>query len=229
MKTNNIIYLPSLVLIMLVCLFGCESMNDIHQEYIENGETIYAPRVYNIEAQPGNGRLMFKMYFINGLNITQNIIEWSEGKNSVKTPTAFNAWVDSMQVEIKDLQEKSYIFDVYNLDKEDNRSIKVQVIGTVYGPIYQSTLLNRVISSMAKTDTALVITWATPKEGENGVKLEYPDGNGTPSEYRVKPDELKTYIKSWQANGILKFSTYYLPAENAVDEFLSNSETKILP
>jgi hypothetical protein len=204
-------------------------MNDVQEEYIDDRIKIYATRPYQVEVKPGNGRLKIKMYFVNGANLKSNIIEWNEGADFVETQTSLNLPIDSIEVEIKDLQEKSYIFDIYNLDKDDNRSIKVQSIGSVYGPKYQSKLLNRAINTIAKNDTALVINWISPKEGDNGVNLSYNDANGTPVTYRVGPDELITYIKSWQSKSEIKYSTFYLPAVNAIDEFLSEPEFKVLP
>jgi hypothetical protein len=227
MKNRIVLYI-SFVAVNLI-FFSCGSMNDIHEEYIQDRAATYASRPYQIEVQPGNGRLNVKMYFVNGSNIRKNIIVWNDGLDSIVTETALNIPIDSIEVEINNLQEKSYIFDVYNLDKDQNRSIKVQSIGSVYGAKYQSKLLNRAINTVVKTDSTLNINWISPKEGDNGVKLEFNDANGNPVTLRVGANELTTYIESWQPGGALYYSTYYLPAVNAIDEFQSVTESKIMP
>lgn len=220
---NNIILL--LLLTLGVAITSCDSMNDVHEQYIPEGGIIYATKPYETKVKAGNNRVVVKMVFISGANLRKNVIVWNDGADSLVTETSLNASKDSMEIEVNGIKEGSYIFDVYNLDKDNHRSIKVQAIGNVYGSKYKATLLNRDYNSVSKNDTAMVINWAQPKEGDNGVALSFNDANGNPITYRVAPDELTTYIKSWETNGTMKYTTMYLPEESAVDEFASETES----
>lgn len=223
MKNISKIYI--ILLSLSLVLISCESMYDVQEKYIEEGGIIYATKPYLTEVKAGNKRVVVKMIFISASNIRENVIEWNEGADSVITETNLNAPIDSMEIEISSIDEGSYIFNVYNLDKEGNRSIKVQAIGNVYGDKYQATLMNRAVNSIDKNDTAMVINWAQPKEGDNGVELVYNDANGNLSTYKVASDELVSYIKSWQPGGVMKYTTFYIPEEDAVDEFSSQTES----
>ncbi|MBN1927557.1 MAG: hypothetical protein JW798_17115 [Prolixibacteraceae bacterium] len=223
MKNKSKIFVT--LLSLSFALIACDSMYDIHKQYINEDGIIYAAKPYEVKAKAGNNRVIVKMYFISGSNLRKNIIEWNEGADSIVTETNLNAPIDSMEVEIDNIEEGSYIFNTYNLDKDNNRSIKVQIIGKVYGDKYKATLINRAVNSIAKNDTAMVIRWAQPREGDNGVELFFNDASGAQSTYRVAADELETYIESWEREGTMNYITYYLPEEDAVDEFPSEKET----
>jgi len=222
MKQNKAIII--LTLFISIVLLSCDSMYDVHEQYIQEGGIIYAARPYLTKVKAGDNRVVVKMLFVSGANLRKSVIVWNDGADSIVTDTNLSPMLDSMEIEIKGIEEGSYIFNTYNLDKDNNRSIKVQVIGNVYGEKYQATLLNRVANSITKNDTAMVINWAQPKVGDNGVELIYNDANGTERFYRVGADELITYIKSWELSGTMKYTTFYLPEEDAVDEFTAKTE-----
>jgi hypothetical protein len=214
-----------LTLFISIVLISCDSMFDVHEQYIQEGGIIYAARPYETKVKAGDNRVVVKMLFVSGANLRKNVILWNDGADSLVTDISLNSSKDSMEIEVKGIKEGSYIFNAYNLDKDNNRSIKVQVIGNVFGDKYKATLLNRAVTNINKNDTAMVIRWAQPKVGDNGVELIYNDANGTERFYRVQADELITYIESWELSGTMKYTTYYLPEEDAVDEFASKTET----
>lgn len=217
-----------IIILLSIGFSSCDSMFDIQERYIQKGGIIYSTRPYMPIVKAGDNRAVVKMLFVSGANLQKNIIEWNDGRDSVVTDLKLNAPLDSLEIEIKDIKEGSYIFNVYNLDKDNNRSIKIQAIGNVYGDKYKATLLNRALNSITKNDTAMVINWAQPKEGDNGVELVYKDANGNQNNYRVAADELVTYIKSWESKGTLNYTTFYLPEEDAIDEFPCPTESVVM-
>lgn len=223
MKIKSIHFI--LMMLIGIILTSCDSMFDVHEKYIPEGGIIYAARPYETKVKAGDNRVVVKMLFVSGSNLRKNVILWNDGADSLITDLNLNSTKDSMEIEVKGIPEGSYIFYAYNLDKENNRSIKVQTIGNVFGEKYKATLLNRAVNSIAKNDTAMVINWAQPKVGDNGVALVFNDKSGTELLYRVKADELTTYIVNWQSGGTMKYTTLYLPEEDAVDEFPSKTET----
>jgi hypothetical protein len=223
MKINSINII--LTLLIGIILASCDSMYDVHEQYIQEGGIIYAARPYETKVKAGDNRVVVKMLFVSGANLRKNVILWNDGADSIITDLTLNPAKDSMEIEVKGIPEGSYIFYAYNLDKENNRSIKVQAIGNVFGEKYKATLLNRAVNSITKNDTAMVINWAQPKVGDNGVELIFNDKNGNELLYRVKADELTTYIVNWQLGGTMKYTTLYMPEEDAVDEFPSKTET----
>lgn len=225
---KNYIIISLFLLSFSIVFSSCDSMYDVHKQYIQEEGIIYATRPFNTEVKAGNNRVIIKMLFVSGTNLRQNVIEWNEGEDSIITSTSLNSPIDSMEVELNNIEEGSYIFDVFNRDKDNNRSVKIQAIGNVYGNKYKATLLNRAVNSVSKNDTAMVIEWAQPKEGDNGVELVFNDADGNLTAYKVEADELITYIKSWEPDGDLRYTTLYLPEENAIDEFPSEQDVLIM-
>ena len=60
---NRTQYLLLGLLVLLVS--SCDGMNDLHEPYLRQGETIYAAKVDSVSVGPGDGRAKLEV-FING-------------------------------------------------------------------------------------------------------------------------------------------------------------------
>lgn len=223
-----------IIIVLIVVSAGvisCQKMEDIHAGYIKNGETIYAGKVYDPVALPGDGRIKVKLHFENGGSIRKNIIEWNDGANQLITDVTPALPLDSIEILINGLEEKSYIFNVYNVDKEGNRSIKIPVAGSVFGDLYRQSLNNRILYSMEGGGTvdSVVINWAAPMEGDTGVELSYRDSDGNETISTVPAENNRTVIRDWKSEGILKYLTKYIPAKDAIDTFRTSPSEIALP
>jgi len=61
-------------LIVGVFFVSCEKMEDIHADFIKDGEIIYANVPDTLQALPGNNRIQLKWLVSNGNNITKSIV-----------------------------------------------------------------------------------------------------------------------------------------------------------
>jgi len=213
------------------CMIACQQMKDIHEDFIKDGETIYAGRVYDPVVLPGEGRLRIKMFFKGGGSIRNCIIEWNDGENQVNTKYTPNVPLDSTEITINDLEEKSYLFYVHNLDKDGNRSIKVPVSGSAYGDIYRQSLSNRIVSSVEGGGTidSVTINWGTVAEGNVGVVVTYPDSTEAQVSRILLPEENRLEIRGWKSEGTLSYITRYIPEEGAIDTFETQPRQFTLP
>src|SRR5690606_41961667 len=96
----------------------------------------------------------------------QTRLEWNDGADSRLIDVNPSGQLDSVIIEIDNLEEKSYFIDLYNVDKDGNKSVRVQTVGTAYGDRYESGLNNRLLLdiSVRGSDT-LVTTWGQPRTG----------------------------------------------------------------
>uniref|UniRef100_UPI0032173448 DUF4998 domain-containing protein n=1 Tax=uncultured Draconibacterium sp. TaxID=1573823 RepID=UPI0032173448 len=222
------------LLVLFVVTIGitsCQQMEDIHKDYIKDGETIYAGKAYDPIVLPGNGRLNIKLFFKNGGSIRNCIVEWNDGADHLSTAVTPNLPLDSIEITINDLEEKSYIFNVYNIDKEGNRSIKVPVAGSVYGDSYIQSLNNRIITSTEGGGTidSLTIDWGPIQEGNIGVELTYLDSEGKQMTRTLLPEDNRIVIRDWESEGTLSYVTKYIPEVGAIDTFKTNPIEIALP
>jgi hypothetical protein len=210
---------------------ACEKMEDIHSQYLEDGDIIYAPKPLIIQTFAGQKRVGLKYYLMNAVNVNKCIVEWNDGEESQTIDIAPNVPVDSVEFMINNLEEKSYIFKIYTIDSNGNRSIKEQVTGSSYDAKYISGLTNRSIVSIVGGGTidSVTIAWGTPAKGNTGTEISYNNVEGQPVSKMVMPDELLTVIKGWESEGTLTYKSFYIPEENAIDTFATELESTMLP
>lgn len=213
-----------------ILISACQKMEDIHEEFLD-GDIIYAPKPLTIQTFAGKNRIGIKYYLINAVNVTQCIVEWDEGAGSQTVDIAPNVPLDSVMFEINNLEEKSYIFKIYTMDKFGNRSVKEQITGATYGPKYVSLLTNRPLLSIdgGGTIDSLTLAWGKAPQGNTGVEITYNNTEGTPVTQFVLPEDDQTTIRGWESEGQMSIKSFYIPEENAIDTFVSAPEETTLP
>jgi len=223
--------------IFLTLLFGafvsCQDMEDIHADFIKDGEIVYAAVPDTVQTFSGYQRLQLKWLINNGANIRKSVVEWTDSGQdfSKSVDVSLQSPLDSVLITLDNLEEKSYLFKTYNIDKDGNRSVKVQVTGQVFGEIYMSSLTNRIITSIVGGGTvdSLIINWRLPNDGNTGVEITYNSRTGEPIKKWVKPGENQTIIKNWESLGTMSYKSFYIPTPNAIDTFATQPDEVMLP
>lgn len=226
------------ITIFLTFIFGiallfnaCQKMEDIHSEYLEGGDIIYAAKPLIIQSFAGQKRVGLKYYLINAVNVDKCIVEWNDGAESQTIDIAPNVPLDSIQFMINNLEEKSYIFKIYTVDKHGNRSIKEQITGSSYDEKYIAGLTNRALIGIEGGGTvdSLIVTWGTPSEGHTGLELTYNNTDGVAVTKMVMPEEESVVIRGWESESEMSYRSFYVPEENAIDTFAAAPSTTMLP
>src|SRR5690606_4321243 len=139
---------------------SCSDIHQFHDQYLDSGEYIYTTKP-EVVTFPGPNRVGIKMYYPSPDTTRQTMIEWNDASDSRLIDVSPTGQVDSMMVEIDNLEEKSYFINFYNIDKHGNRSVKIQTTGTAYGDRYESGLNNRLLLDIGIEDgDTLVTTWS---------------------------------------------------------------------
>jgi hypothetical protein len=221
------------ILISAMAFMSCEKMEDVHADYVKDGEIIYANVPDTLQTMPGRNRIQLKWLVYNGNNIQKSIVEWEdEGElKSQSLDVSLNTPVDSVYVTIDNLDEKSYLFYAYNIDRDGNRSVKKQVTGSAYGDVYESSLTNRPLSMIdgGGTVDSVVVTWGTPSEGYIGTEVTYENTSGDLVSKMLLPEENRMVIRGWKSEGQMDYRSYYIPEPNAIDTFMAPIESAMLP
>ncbi|HAR39113.1 MAG: hypothetical protein A2W86_10815 [Bacteroidetes bacterium GWD2_45_23] len=205
--------------LFLISIESCEDFMDIHQEYLEGGEIIYAPKPDSVAFIAGRNRVMFKGWVYNGVNIDKLIVRWNSGLDSISIPVTFNNEMDSIDVIIDNLPEKSYTFDVYSIDNFGHRSLTITNFGSSYSDIYLSTLIPRRIKSISLTDKEGMIEWFTAAEGLIGNEIRYimkSDGSTGIAFMEAGKYNIAVDVK---AGSEFEHRSLYIPEEQAIDTF----------
>ncbi len=212
---KNILYL----LPLLILFWSCDEYTSLHQPFIENGEIIYTVKVDSVISFPGKNRINIKAGFASAPHIKKIKIEWDEGAGSQtwdvegKNDTVFYEFM------ITDLDEKSYIFSLYTLDSDGNRSVRVDEFASVYGDKYEATLKNRSINELELNSDSVVFNWAVAPLGLIYTDLSYSTTEGASAAVRILADSSRTVLFDCSYTMPVTYKSSFLPEPLAIDTF----------
>jgi len=226
-------------IVMAICcmaLYACSKMDDTYDDFIKDGEIVYMAKVDSVKAYPGNNRLGLSMLLISDPRISKVKVFWEAGgqADSVEKTIQRTAGVDTVRFSFPKLAEGTYTFYIYSYDNAGHRSIKTDVIGTVYGEKYINQLVNRAIKSGthdAGTNTA-TIKWFGVGSDVIGEEIIYTDMLGVVKKQIEKHESLAdsvTLLPAYAKGSAFQFRTLYKPAPNALDTFYSGYESRLVP
>ncbi len=208
-------------ILLTVFIYSCSQMNDLHQEYLDEGEYIYAAKVDSVASKAGKKRIKLEM-FILSQRIEVVRIFWGNYRDSIDVE--IGQQTGSVEKLIQNLEEKAYIFQLVSIDKYGNKSLPFEVTGNVYGEQFQSSIFNRGIASKTiLVDGKMTITWSTAQDKAIRCELEYVNLSGEQVVRKVPVTEMTTVLADL-ASG-LRYRTLFLPEAAAIDTFYTNYVT----
>ena len=132
-----------LVTLIVAGIYSCKDMMEFHKEYNKDGEIVYLTKVDSMVSYSGKNRIQLSGYLNNAYNVNKILVYWNEKADSMIFDYVKTKDMDTLNLIIPNLAEKSYIFDIYTFNAIGNRSIKVSIAGTAYGDFYRGNLVPR--------------------------------------------------------------------------------------
>ncbi|MCS3801409.1 DUF4998 domain-containing protein [Niastella sp. OAS944] len=226
----------AIIAICFTCLLACSKMDDNYDDFIKDGEIVYIAKVDSARAYPGNARMDLSMLLTADPRISKVKVLWDAGgqSDSTEKDVQRTADVDTVRFSFNKLAEGTYTFYIYTYDKAGHRSVKSDVIGTVYGEKYIAQLVNRAIKSGTYDDIAKTATvkWFGVGTDVIGEEFIYDDVFGATrkqfNKHEGAPDSV-TVLPDFKKGNKFQFRTLYKPAPNAIDTFYSNYENRQVP
>lgn len=220
----------SLFSCLLLGLLSCGNKDKDFKNFLNNKEVTYPGVVAKIHAKSGNLRAALVWNPSPDPSITKYVIYWNNKADSVTINSTNHNTADSITAVIPGLNEYIYSFTVYSYDAKGNRSIPLDINNVkVYGPIYQSGLLNRTIDAanpftvsengnirlnFLSRDTSVVNV---------GTDIKYTNRAGVEVVKQLKPDSLGITLTDYKSGAPVQFRSGYLPVKNSIDTFYVNT------
>lgn len=221
------IYMKVLFLAMLGTFWAaCSDMNDLHDKYLQQGETIYLAKFDSIKIYPGAYRARVD-YWLTDPKAKQCIVEWNMGESSAAFDVSTTEGGTPNSFYINELEETTISFDFYTCSADKAYfSLKTNVTTTVYGDNYVSTLLNATVTNVVYNNGTLSFKWNANYETVIGYNVKYVDTDGAAQDLRLPVTEDRTVeLPKFPNGGSFDYSTIYMPVEGAIDEFPVPYET----
>jgi hypothetical protein len=214
MKNNTVyIILTAIVLIFL----SCKSQESIYEEYVVPNGHSYPGKVLDVVTYPGKGRIQIEWKNGSDPKVVKARISWNNDTEGIDVDIQPD--IDTVRKVIEPLDENTYTFQIRTYDARGNASIPVEVTGTVYGELFESSLQNRKIKSRSFDGCNLSIEWEEADKTDLGVHLTYKDKDNEPQTIIVDSSESATELGSFNVNEPLVYYSMVKPDSLALDIF----------
>jgi len=207
----------------LLSFSSCDRMNDLHDEYLQRGETTYLARIDDAKIFPGNKRA--ELIFVNKDAKAKTLtVYWRSRTDSVVYTIPENSVGQELKVQLTDLPEDYLTFELVTTTVDGkSKSLTSELSARIYGDNYQASLNTRLIDKAIYLESAneLDVTWKGVFEGAVNIEIEYDgtDGNTRMLELPIEERSI-LYLNMFDDN--LKYRTGYVPEENAIDTFYTD-------
>ena len=224
-KTLIVSFVTFLVVSVLT---SCDKgMYDVSGEFYHRGEDLYLGVVDSLKVKPGYNRAKLSWEIKADPRITKTVIYWNKRQDSTVVDVARNNnGRIPMEIELKNLNEKDYIFEFIAKNDKGLFSIPKQISISIFGDVFVKSLKNRATASITKQQNGDVsIVW-NPIASSSIIytTLKY-EGIGGSQEVRVENASNQTILKGVKPGSSIKVSTSFLPSGtldvmNAIDQII---------
>ncbi|MCH5597573.1 DUF4998 domain-containing protein [Niabella ginsengisoli] len=205
---------------IVVSILSCSKMDDSYKKFVVPNGLTYIGKVENLYTNAGNERIKLS-WVTKDPKAKIARIYWNNKADSVDVQIQTSMSTDTTSVIINNLAEGTYVFQIYTLDNENNKSVSVESIGISYGVLYESLLNNRVITKITKTQDTAFISVLSIDSTSIGTRFSYMNKQNIPFDTLVTSIE-ERIIKLPNMNSDTSFiyKTLYKP-KTSIDTFYS--------
>ena len=181
------------ILISLVLVAGCESLEDTYSDYAGDGAIRYLGKCTKVSVAPGWKRLIVK--WVNNVDPVIDKIKVRWQVNDMKDSILLAP--NTTEYSIPDLEDGNYEVTVCAIDKNGNESLANPIFGRPYTPTHETIIsFTRLISKHYFVKKRLVLFFSTWQENISSAQLNYytADGNVKTLELTSELMQKKYYL-----------------------------------
>lgn len=212
--------------LMCFAIVSCEKYDKDYKDFLDSREVIYPGLAKNVRYHAGNLRTVLVWNPSPDPSIKNYVVIWNNGADSVSVNAATHNPVDSISVSIPNLEEYVYSFKIIAYDNEGHISVGQEINNVrVYGPVYQSTLSNRLLKSALRSGNDAIVELFAGEKSSPYSKITYTTTANEEKVINVTNDETQVVLKDYKSLSKFQFQTYFLPDSTAIDTFRSEPQT----
>lgn len=224
-------YSNTLLIVFLFTFFflltGCSKMDEYKDKFVK-ADLVYPARPDTVIVFSGNKRVMVNSIQSSDPNIVKAIIYWDNRLDSVSVDITRVIGVDTIRKIISNLQEGSHTFEIVNIDNSNNRSVSTFAIGTVYGDMFQASLINRPVQR-TYLDTGLnvhlVFGGLDLSAGPIFSEIHYLKNTGDSNVVKLSISQNDTTLNDMKKGSEIIYRTFYKPDSLSLDSFHTDFES----
>ena len=200
-------------------LVSCGRMDDVYQEFLDDGDEIYLAKLKEVEVFSGEGRVKFVIPPQTDPRITGVHFSWDNKTRTEDVPISIQ---ETNEIILENVSDGSHIFYLQSTDGKGHKSISVSISASAFGDAFLSAM-----------DPAIVLSAARNSEGYGfvqihhasimyykGMEISYADLSGHEKTIFV-PRGTNTLFVNDFGGGSFSYRSVYVPAENCFENLYS--------
>ncbi len=202
------------VLFEFVFLSSCTDLVGTFEDFQGDGEIIYVGKIDSLKVHEGLHKIQLEGYLYYAETAEEVIVKWNDQQYSQSLEGYEKT--DTLKILLDNLEEDLYVFDIYTVDKKQNRSIITTIQANVYGDKFIAAQNPVTYTYTLNEDGSVTFTWNEISKLMK-VSLDYVDVSGKEKAIVVPFSTITTEIPDIQmANGV-KITTWIKPNEDALE------------
>lgn len=220
------------LIILLICslcfLWSCDKMDRTYAEFLESGQIVYNAKLDSVKTYPGKNRVLVTWKPIADPRITKVKVFWSNDKESLEKPITSS---NDTTLIIENLNEGNYTFNFFTYDDAGNKSMKVEVLGTAYGELYESGLIPRQIRNTSLNGEELTIQFGSSEQLNkyHNEEITYSSSLDQTEKTVYLSDNSSVLVIDDYSGDSFTHRSLYLPGELSPDIFYARTITQYTP
>lgn len=198
---------------ILGSVVSCTSRDDIYKEFIKDGGYIYPAKAANITSETGFQKVTLFWPVPKDPSLRSARVYWDNYTDSLDLN--YSDFSDTVSVTITNLADRSYTFDIVNLDKLGNKSIAAEKSATPYGMNWLSTHEERQFKHAWVDGTTATVQLTESTSEMVATKFRYKNLDGEWVEFgpRMTPREVNFKLTNAMRGKYFEFSSGFLPSD----------------
>lgn len=194
-------------------------MDHFYKDYIVERDYIGKPD--SSWVQPGDKRVQVGFITPKDTRAKNVVVKWGDG-DSVVFPIDYK--VDRQTYIINNLNEQSYVFNLFTKSEDGLLSLPTELSTTVYGDNFRLSMKDRELSHTVVFPDSVAIIWK-PLSVDYlfGSEVEYQDKAGAIKKVMVRPNTNISILKDVDTSKDMIVKTAFLPNEKAFEYFYTPS------
>lgn len=218
MRQHIISIIGSVFCAGMLLLASCTKEDHYYKDYVI--QRTYIGKPDSIWIQPGDQRVQIGMLTPKDAEARDLVIHWNN-TDSVVLPIDHDA--ETQAVIIGGLEERSYVFNAYTIDRKGNRSLPMELSTTVYGDAYRGSIRDRNLSHSVVFPDSIALVWnAAQLETLFGVEIEFTDKDGEKQQVFSRASTLVSVFHDADADEPISVRSVYRPHVNAFEYFYTD-------
>ena len=200
----------ALVLSILCSLFSCKKQDAVYKEYLVLNGRKYPQRPDSLTIFAGYNRLRLRWLKAKDPSVVFAKVYWNNYTDSIEVD--LKSAPDTVVVDIANLGEATYTFNVVTFDSRGNKSMPAEISGTSYGDNFLISATDRTYLSATRDDDMNgTIKWNTRTADLAYTEVRYKTNSGGTDTVKISPAERYLTCPDIKPGELFEYRSVFLP------------------